>query len=55
LEIIFNELIDSYLATNVGTVKNFLSRALSAHLVNNISALYAAISLLPPVLATTSG
>jgi SM-20-related protein len=46
LEIIFNELIDSYLATNVGTVKNFLSQALSAHLVNNISALYTGDKLL---------
>jgi SM-20-related protein len=41
LNIIFDELIDSYLATNVGTVKNFLSGALSAHLANNITALYA--------------
>jgi SM-20-related protein len=41
LNIIFDELIDSYLATNVGIVKNFLSQALSAHLVDNISALYA--------------
>ncbi|MGY4539176.1 SM-20-related protein [Mucilaginibacter sp. UYNi724] len=46
LEIIFNELIDSYLATNVGTVKNFLTQALSAHLVNNIDALYAGDKLL---------
>jgi SM-20-related protein len=42
LDIIFDELIDSYLATNVGMVKNFLSQALSAHLVDNITALYAA-------------
>jgi SM-20-related protein len=41
LEITFDELIDSYLATNVGTVKNFLSKALSAHLADNITALYA--------------
>ncbi|HEY0245929.1 MAG TPA: 2OG-Fe(II) oxygenase [Mucilaginibacter sp.] len=41
MEIIFDELIDSYLATNVCTVKNFLSRALSAHLADNIMALYA--------------
>jgi SM-20-related protein len=41
LEIIFDKLIDSYLATNVGTVKNFLSKTLSAHLVDNITALHA--------------
>lgn len=41
LQLIFNELIDSYLATNVGTVKNFLTKALSAHLADNINALYA--------------
>jgi SM-20-related protein len=41
LNLIFDELIDSYLATNVGTVKNFLSKALSAHLADNINALYA--------------
>ena len=41
MNLIFDELIDSYLATNVGTVKNFLSQALSAHLANNITALYA--------------
>ncbi|TWI94806.1 SM-20-related protein [Mucilaginibacter frigoritolerans] len=41
MEITFDELIDSYLATNVGTVKNFLSKALSAHLADNITALYA--------------
>jgi len=41
LDLIFDELIDSYLATNVGTVKNFLSNALSAHLADNITALYA--------------
>jgi SM-20-related protein len=41
LNIIFNELIDSYLATNVGMVKIFLSKTLSAHLADNISALYA--------------
>jgi SM-20-related protein len=41
LDLIFDELIDSYLATNVGTVSNFLSTALSAHLVDNINALYA--------------
>lgn len=41
MDIIFDELIDSYLATNVGTVSNFLSTALSAHLVDNINALYA--------------
>jgi len=40
LHTIFDELIDSYLATNVGTVKNFLSPLLSAHLVDNINALY---------------
>jgi SM-20-related protein len=40
LNTIFDELIDSYLATNVGTVKNFLSPLLSAHLVDNINALY---------------
>lgn len=41
MDLIFDELIDSYLATNVGTVSNFLSTALSAHLVDNIKALYA--------------
>jgi SM-20-related protein len=46
LDIIFDELIDSYLATNVGTVKNFLSNALSAHLADNIIALYAGNKLL---------
>lgn len=40
MHLIFDELIDSYLATNVGTVENFLSRALSAHLADNISSLY---------------
>jgi SM-20-related protein len=40
LDTIFDELIDSYLATNVGTVKNFLTPLLSAHLVDNINALY---------------
>jgi SM-20-related protein len=39
LEAIFDQLIDSYLATNVGTVNNFLTGALSSHLVNNINAL----------------
>lgn len=46
LEIIFNELIDSYLATNIGTVKNFVSKALAAHLVNNITTLHAGDKLL---------
>jgi SM-20-related protein len=41
LDIIFGKLIDSYLATNVGMVNNFLSKALSAHLADNITALYA--------------
>ncbi|MDB5116550.1 MAG: SM-20-related protein [Mucilaginibacter sp.] len=41
MDLIFDELIDSYLATNVGTVSNFISKALSAHLVDNITALYA--------------
>jgi SM-20-related protein len=41
LDIIFDELIDTYLATDVGTVKNFLSTALSAHLADNITLLYA--------------
>jgi SM-20-related protein len=41
LEPLFDELIDSYLATNVGTVNNFLSVALSGHLVDNINSLYA--------------
>jgi len=41
LNIIFDELIDSYLATNVGMVENFLSKVLSAHLADNISVLYA--------------
>jgi len=46
LDIIFDELIDSYLATNVGMVKNFLSKSLSAHLADNITALYAGDLLL---------
>ena len=46
MDIIFDELIDSYLATNIGTVSNFLSTALSAHLVDNITALYAGDLLL---------
>jgi len=41
LDIIFDELIDSYLATNVGMAKDFLSKALSAHLADNIRTLYA--------------
>jgi SM-20-related protein len=41
LDTIFDKLIDSYLATNVGMVNNFLSKALSAHLADNITALYA--------------
>ena len=40
MDTIFDELIDSYLATNVGMVKNFLSPLLSAHLVDNINVLY---------------
>lgn len=46
MDLIFDELIDSYLATNVGTVSNFLSTALSANLVDNINALYAGDLLL---------
>ncbi|MEO6633451.1 MAG: 2OG-Fe(II) oxygenase [Mucilaginibacter sp.] len=46
MDIIFDELIDSYLATNVGTVSNFLSKTLSAHLADNITALYAGDLLL---------
>jgi len=46
LEAIFDQLIDSYLATNVGTVNNFLTGALSSHLVNNINALYSSNLLL---------
>ncbi|MEO8884702.1 MAG: 2OG-Fe(II) oxygenase [Mucilaginibacter sp.] len=46
MNLIFDELIDSYLATNVGTVSNFLSTALSAHLVDNINVLYAGDLLL---------
>jgi len=41
LEIVFDELIDSYLATNVGIAKDFLSKTLSAHLADNIRTLYA--------------
>ena len=41
MDIIFDKLIDSYLATEVGMVNNFLSKALSAHLADNITALYA--------------
>ena len=41
MDIIFDKLIDSYLATNVGMVNNFLSKALSAHLADNITELYA--------------
>ncbi len=33
-------MIDSYLATNVGIVSNFLSKALSGHLADNITNLY---------------
>ena len=40
MDLIFEELIDTYLVTNVGIVKNFLSQALSAHLVDNITALH---------------
>jgi len=40
LEAIFDQLIDSYLATNVGIVNNFLTEALSSQLVNNINVLY---------------
>ena len=46
MDSVFDELIDSYLATNVGTVSNFLSTALSAHLVDNINTLYAGDLLL---------
>ena len=46
MDTIFDELIDSYLATNVGTVKNFLSPLLSAHLVDNINTLYEGKKLL---------
>ena len=46
MDLIFDELIDTYLATNVGTVSNFLSISLSAHLVDNINALYAGDMLL---------
>ena len=41
LDIIFDELIDSYLATNVGIAKDFLSKVLSAHLADNIKTLHA--------------
>lgn len=41
MDIIFDELIDSYLASNVGIAKNFLSKVLSAHLADNIRTLYA--------------
>lgn len=47
MDIIFDELIDSYLATKVGTVGNFLSVALSAHLAGNITKLYAGNLLRP--------
>ncbi|WP_461451441.1 2OG-Fe(II) oxygenase [Mucilaginibacter sp.] len=40
MNLIFDELIDSYLATNVGIVSNFLSKALSGHLADNITNLY---------------
>jgi SM-20-related protein len=46
LNIIFDELIDSYLATNVGIVNNFLSNVLSGHLVDNINVLYSGNKLL---------
>jgi SM-20-related protein len=46
LDNIFDELIDSYLATNVGVVKNFLDESLSRHLVDNLSLLYANDKLL---------
>jgi SM-20-related protein len=46
-DIIFDELIDSYLATQVGVVKNFLTEKLSAQLVENLSLLYTTGKLLP--------
>ena len=46
MEIIFDKLIDSYLDTNVGIVKDFLSQEKSAHLVDNITALYAGEQLI---------
>ncbi len=46
MDTIFDKLIDSYLATNVGMVNNFLSKALSAHLADNITELYSSDLLL---------
>jgi SM-20-related protein len=40
LELIFNELIDSYLADRVGVAKDFLSKTLAAHLTQNLHRLY---------------
>jgi SM-20-related protein len=40
LELIFNELIDSYLADQVGVAKDFLNKALAAHLTQNLHDLY---------------
>jgi len=40
LELIFNELIDSFLADRVGISKDFLSKALAGHLTQNLHRLY---------------
>ena len=41
MDLIFDELIDTYLANKVGIAENFLSKVLSAHLADNIRTLYA--------------
>lgn len=46
MELIFNELIDSYLADRVGVAKDFLSKTLAAHLTKNLHRLYSDAQLL---------
>jgi SM-20-related protein len=40
MELVFNDLIDSYLADKVGVSKNFLNGVLAAHLTQNLHDLY---------------
>ncbi|WP_428328708.1 hypothetical protein [Mucilaginibacter sp.] len=40
MEIIFNELIDTYLNGQVGVATNFLTKELAAHLTTNLQQLY---------------
>ena len=46
MKLIFNELIDSYLASQVGIAKDFLNSALAAHLTQNLHDLYCGRQLL---------